>query len=321
MYYLKNPLNRPKIASLFAICVIFGAYGVGGCIQVNSIALPLEDVGIPKLMTGVIMAFLLLAVIRSKTQGIVKTCSMIVPIMALCYVACLGYLLILYSENFLYALNLIFKSAFTMSAFAGGAAGFGLIKVISTGISRSILATDIGTGLASMLQSSANCKTPKENGILAMAAPLCVLVICTLTTLALIVTKAHLTPLESTKMVIYAFSQALGPYVGAIVVSSALIFFGYTTMLTWAACLENAVIFLWSEKRVNLFFYLYGVVVLCAGFIPTYLAWGLGDLAVTSMMLINLCAMTFLSKEVFAESRSFVAQTPLKSAYTVSESS
>ena len=80
------------------------------------------------------------------------------------------------------------QSAFDPSSIAGGLVGFTVVKTITIGFGRAIFATDAGLGLAPIIQSSAKTTHPVIDGLVALAAPFLVMVVCTVTGLVLLVT-------------------------------------------------------------------------------------------------------------------------------------
>lgn len=64
------------------------------------------------------------------------------------------------------------------------------------------------------------------------------MIVCSITTLVLIVSGAYVSGQEGTLMVLNAFKSSLGS-IGGLVVILAMALFGYTTVLTWFACAEK----------------------------------------------------------------------------------
>ena len=64
MYYLEYGLKQKWLGIAFAIFAAISAFGIGNMVQANSVAEPLLDTfGIPKVVTGMIIALLCFAVI------------------------------------------------------------------------------------------------------------------------------------------------------------------------------------------------------------------------------------------------------------------
>lgn len=307
MYYLANGLGWKNLAKLFAIFVIFAAFTCGLFTQANSIALPLKTIGVPAWATGLILAFLVGIVVIKGTTRIAKVSSAIVPFMAILYFGACLTILVLHCEQVLPVIKQMFSAAFGIKQFAGGLIGFTLIKSLTTGFDRAIFATDAGTGTVPLLQSSAKTTDPVIDGLISFVAPVMVMVICTMTALVLMVTGAFSTDLQSTHMVTYAFSHGLSSQVGLYIVMISLFLFGYTTIIAWASCLQKAIAYLTKGRGVTLFLWLYTFITPLGALMHIGLAWILADIALTSMLVINLMALFGLSKEVIGTSNNYFA--------------
>lgn len=306
MYYLSRGLRQKKLAIAFCLFVIAAAFAVGGLVQVNSITLPLEKLGIAPWISGVTIAFFVALVVLGGAARIANVSAAVVPFMALLYLGGALFILGIYREQLPSALHLVFTSAFSGISAAGGVLGFTIMKAISTGFDRAIFATDAGTGTVPLLQSGAKTKSPIIDGVVSLVAPLLVMIVCTATALVLIVTGATAQPgLESTNMVTFAFSTVFGHTWGLIIVFIALILFGYTTTIAWASCLERAIHFLFGQKAVKWALFLYILSVPLGAFLKVGMVWIFADLALTAMVICNLIAVAGLSQEVIAEHRRF----------------
>ncbi len=306
MYYLKNGLGLNRLAKAFCLLTLLAAITVGNFAQVNSMVLPLKNLGLHPIFCSIILAALLGLVLIGGIQRIGRFASIIVPIKAFLYLAFALIILCLNRVHIVPAFQLMFSSAFDFSAAAGGFLGAATLKAITTGFNRGIFATDAGTGIVPILQSSARTEHPVVDGLVALIAPFMVMVVCTTTGLVLLTTGAwQQTGLQSTSMVTYAFSTGLGHQVGEYVVIISLVMFGFTTLLAWAYCAEKAIGFLWGTHFAQRFNYLYIILVPVGAVIHVDLVWILADICITSMLIVNLIGITGLSSEVIRESRQY----------------
>jgi alanine or glycine:cation symporter, AGCS family len=317
MYYLRDGLGSNKLAQLFCWFTLFAALTVGNFAQINSMALPLQKMGINPVLSGVILAFFLGLVLIGGIQRIARFASIIVPLKAFMY---LGFALIIIGfnrEQILPAFQLMFSSALDFNAAAGGFLGAGTLKAITTGFNRGIFATDAGTGIVPILQSSARTENPIMDGLISLIAPFMVMVVCTMTGLVLLTTGAwQQADLHSTNMVTYAFSVGLGHQLGEYVVIIALVMFGFTTILAWAYCAEKAIGYLWGARFAHRFNYLYVVMVPVGALIHVDLVWILADLCITGMLIVNLIGISGLSSKVILESRDYFQMKAKSTALT-----
>lgn len=309
MYYLSDGLGFKFLGVLFAICTLIGALTVGNFAQVNSIALPLQKLGFNPLICGLVMSVLVGLVTLGGIERVAKLASVVVPFKACIYLGTALLIIVLNVEQLIPALKLMFTAAFSPHSILGGVAGFGVVKAITTGFDRGIFATDAGTGIVPILQSSARTTNPVIDGVVTLITPFLVMIVCTATGLVLIVTGAwQQSDLRSTNMVTYAFEQGLNSEIGAYIVIVALILFAYTTILAWACCAEKAIGFLFGTRNTHWFKYVYILLVPVGAIIHVDMIWILADISISFMLIINMIGVARLSSDVIKESRDYFLQ-------------
>jgi AGCS family alanine or glycine:cation symporter len=311
MYYLSEGLNMKVLAMLFSLFTIFGALTVGNFAQINSATLPLIKLGFDPFICSLIIALFVGIVLIGGVQRVAKMASIIVPIKAFLYLGTAFVILWMHADQIIPAFQLMIKAAFDPQSALGGALGFSVVKAISSGFDRGIFATDAGTGIVPILQSSARTTNPIIDGVVTLVASFLVMIVCTTTGLTLIVTGAwQVEGLQSTNMVTHAFQTGLGNSFGAFIVITALILFAYTTILAWAYCAEKAVGFLWGNKCAEYFKYIYIAFIPFGALIHVDLIWRLADISISLMLFTNLIGIICLSKQVIEENRLFFLKKP-----------
>ena len=306
MYYLQDALGFKKLAALFAVFTVIGALTVGNFAQVNSVALPLQKMGFNPLLCIAAIALLVAIVLIGGVQRVSKIASVIVPLKAFLYLTTALIILGINIDKVIPAFKLMFTAAFDPKSTMGGVLGFGMVKAISSGFDRGLFATDAGTGIVPILQSSARTSNPVIDGVVTLVAPFVVMIVCTTTGLVLLVTGVwQNADLQSTHMVTEAFQQGLGHSAGAYVVIIALILFAYTTILAWACCAEKAMGFLVGTKHAKFFKYLYIAFIPVGAVMQVDLIWRLADISISLMLITNLIGVIGLSHEVIGASRKF----------------
>lgn len=314
MYYLTSGLGLRKLGKTFCLLTVFAAITVGNFAQINSMTLPMQKLGIHPLFCGCTLALLIGLVLLGGIQRIARFASIIVPLKAFLYLAFALVILGLNYSQIYPAFKLMLDSAFDFQAAAGGFLGAGTLKAITTGFNRGVFATDAGTGIVPILQSSARTEHPVIDGLVSLVAPFMVMIVCTMTGLVLLTTGAwQQQDLQSTNMVTYAFSQGLGHQAGEYVVIIALVMFGFTTILAWAFCAEKAMTYLWGARVAYTFNYLYILLIPVGALIHVDLVWVLADICITCMLIVNLIGITGLSKTVIADSKRYF-KDPLTSS-------
>jgi AGCS family alanine or glycine:cation symporter len=307
MYYLSQGLGFNKLAAVFAILTLVGAMAVGNLAQVNSVILPLQTLGFNPLLCGIVLAGLVGIVLIGGMQRMVKLAAFVIPIKALIYLGTACIILALHADQVLPAFHRMFQAAFDFQSLTGGLLGAGLVKAISVGFNRGLFATDAGTGIVPILQAGAKTTHPVMDGIVALAAPFLVMIVCTATGLVLMVTGAWEHPeLQSTNMVTFAFSKGLNSGFGAFVVIASLVLFAYTTILAWACCAEKALEFLGGKKYRSLFRTFYLMLIPLGTVMQVDLIWQFADLSIACMLVINLIGVACLAREVVGDSREYL---------------
>ncbi len=306
MYYLRDGLGMKKTASLFAIFTIFGAITVGNFAQINSVTLPLHKMGLDPLYCSLAITALVGVVLLGGIQRIAWFASFIVPFMALMYLGCACLVLALNSAKILPALKTMCDHAFGFSSVLGGTLGAGVFKAMTTGFDRGIFATDAGTGIVPIIQSSTRSKHPASDGMATLLTPFLVMLICMTTGLVLMVTGAWQIPgLQSTNMVTYAFSQGIQSSLGGHIVTAALFLFAYTTILAWAYCGEKALGFLIGAEKGRWFRIAFIALIPLSNIMQVNIIWSLSDAAIILMLMANLVGIMRLSTQVFSSTEEF----------------
>lgn len=310
MYYLEKGLNWKRCARIFAFVTLLAAFTVGNFTQVNSVTLPLKETGYSPFYLSLILAVCTAVVVLGGMQRFANVAAAIVPVMALLYLGAAGWILFLHMYDILPQLKLMLISSVSPQPLAGGLLGFGFARALSVGFGRGIFATDAGTGMAPIIQSSARTAHPVGNGLVALLPPFLVMVVCTMTGLVLLVTGAwQIEGLVSTNMCIYAFEKDLGSFLGSGIVTVSLLLFAYTTIIAWASCADKAAEYLWGKKSIPVIRWVYILLVPVGALISVEFVWVLADLCVAVMMIVNLAGIAALSKQVIENTRLYFLES------------
>ena len=234
MVYLTDGANLKGLGIAFALCLALGAIGAGNLAQANSVALVMfSEFAIPKWMSGLILTTVLASVIIGGIKRIGRFAEMLVPAMVLLYIAGVVVTLVVNAEKIPAAFQLIFESAFSPVAATGGFVGSTIARTVEYGIRRGVISSEAGLGSAGIAHSAAKTANPKRQGIIAMMGVFIdTVVVCTATSLTVVVTGAWSSGQYSTAMVASAFNSSI-PFGGSIVALCSL-FFSFTSLVAWA---------------------------------------------------------------------------------------
>ena len=307
MYYIKNGLGSGWgwMAGLFALFGMLAGFGIGNGVQAFEVSSALSLIGVPKLVTGVVLAALVFAVVIGGIRRIAQAASAIVPLMSVLYIGGCLLVLLLNITAVPQAFATIFSNAFSGEAAIGGALG----QVILMGFKRGIFSNEAGLGSAPIAHAAARTDDPVRQGTVAMLGTFIdTLVICTMTALVIITTQAHLLTtaagdrLSGADLSIAAFNSGLNG--SGIVVTAGLVIFAFTTILGWSFYGERCTTYLFGEAAV-LPFRLVWVAVVVIGAVAgdRGVIWSVADTLNGLMALPNLVALLLLSGTVFRLSK------------------
>jgi len=309
MYYIKNGLKQHWhwLGFLFAVFGGLAGFGIANTVQSNSVSQVLEtSFDIEPLVTGIVLAVLVAAVILGGIRRIAHVTSVLVPFMAVAYLlAGLGLILSNIGE-LPGAVVVIVDSAFNGHAASGGFAGAGVLLALRMGVARGIFSNEAGLGSAPIAHAAAKTDNPVRQGTIAMLGTFIdTLVVCTITGLAIVMTGVMESGETGANLTRMAFAQGLPG--GEWVVTFGLCLFAFTTMIGWSYYGERCVVFLFGERGV-LPFRLVWVMAIPLGTVGELnLVWVIADILNACMAIPNLTALILLAPVVFKLTREHFA--------------
>ena len=312
MYYIRQGMGEKykPLATFFAAATILVAYfGIGTFPQVNAIVDSAEiSFGLSKVLTGAVLTILIAAITIGGLQSIAKVAAKVIPFMAVMYIAISVGLISMNFDGVPAAVALIFESAFTGTAAAGGFAGSTIMMAMQNGIARGVFSNESGLGSAPIAAAAAKTKEPAEQGLISMTGTFIdTLIICTMTGLALVLTGVWQGDAAGAAMTSAAFASAYGA-VGSSLLTIALVLFAFTTILGWNYYGERACIYLFGTKGVMPYRVIFIALIASGGFLKLEAIWILADIVNGLMAIPNLIALIALSGVVVAETESYLSR-------------
>lgn len=309
MYYIERGLGLKWLAKLFAVfSVMVAFFGIGTFPQVNAITQAMQDTfNIPVIATAIVVTLLVALIILGGVKRIATASSVIVPFMAILYVATSLAIILLNAEKVPDAIALIIHSAFNPQAALGGAVGFTVMKAIQSGVARGIFSNESGLGSAPIAAAAAQTREPVRQGLISMTGTfLDTIIVCTMTGIVLVLTGAWSNPeLAGATVTNYAFAQGLGTSIGATIVTIGLLFFAFTTILGWCYYGERCFVYLVGIRGVKLYRLVYILLVGVGAFLHLNLIWIIADIVNGLMAFPNLIALIGLRKVVIEETKDY----------------
>ena len=311
MYYASKGMedkfggNWKWLGWLFALFAFLASVGIGNMVQSNSVAASLnQSLGINTWITGGILAVAVALVLIGGIKSIARVSETIVPIMATVYV--IGSLVILFTNasNLGTAFSWIFSNAFSGKAVSGGLVG----AVIRFGVARGIFSNEAGLGSAPMAHAASKTNDPVRQGLIAsLGSFIDTIVICTMTALVILTSGLVTMPegvmqvadnLNGAQLTTAAYSTQFAGF-GGFIVSFGLVFFAFSTLLTWYFYGFKSLEFLTNRKIAEYYKWIWVVIAFVGASAKLGFVWNLSDAFNGLMAIPNLIALIALSPVVF----------------------
>jgi AGCS family alanine or glycine:cation symporter len=229
----------------------------------------------------------------------------------MCGIYFIGAVIIIFShiQRLPETMLLIFKSAFTPVAAAGGFAGVGVREAIRWGIARGVFSNEAGLGSASIAHATAQTDHPARQGLWGILEVFVdTIVICSATALAILVTGAWKSGSTGAALTMSAFETVFGKDVGFSVVVLCMAMTAYDTMLAWGFYGETCSAYLFGPRARPVYRVLWLGPVMVGSLGKLDAVWALADTLNGLMAIPNLIALLFLSPVVFRLTKEFFTQ-------------
>jgi AGCS family alanine or glycine:cation symporter len=310
MYAIRNGLGRrwAWLGTLFAVFGGVAGFGIGNMVQSNSIAAALQNsFDVAPAVTGIVLTVITGAVILGGIKRIAAVSNWLVPFMAIGYVLAALVVLVFHWREIPHAFALIFETAFTGTAAAGGFAGAAMLAAIRYGVARGIFSNEAGLGTAGIAQAAGMSNDPVRSGLIGMMGTfLDTIVVCSMTGLAIVASGAWTSGSTGAELTQLAFQSAM-PGIGGEVVAIALAVFALTTILGWSYYGERCWQFLVGSWTIKPYRVLWTVAVFFGAITHLDLAWTIADTLNALMAVPNLIALLALSPVVVQLTRAGLA--------------
>lgn len=302
MYYLRDGLKSTKLATLYALVAGVAALTTTPFTQTNSIALVVDtQLGVPRWITGVIVAVLTWLVIIGGIRSIGRAAEKLTPIKVTLYLAGGLFVIVSFASQIPSVLALVFREAFSFRAAAGG--GLGIVVAMRYGLARGMYANEAGYGTAAVAYGTAQSRQPYYQGLNAVMEVFIVsFVTSTITAMSILLTGVWRMGQTSTAAVAEGFNAAM-PGVGGYVVVISVFLFGYTTLIGWSYYGEQFLEYL-IGRRVRLpYRWAYCLLIPFGAVTKVDLVWAWGDLMNALQIFPNIIGVVGLSAVVAAVAR------------------
>ena len=308
MYYLEKGLNQRWLGLLFALFALIASFGIGNMVQANSVAEPLlSSLKIPKYATGMVIASVVWLVIIGGIKRIAKVASFIVPFMAIVYVLSSLVIISLHFHHIPSVIALILRHALSPTAAVGGFAGATVAQVIRYGVARGVFSNESGLGSAPMAHAAARTKYPIREGLVAMLGPFVdTIVICSMTAFVILATGRWSSGETGAVLSASAYNSGL-PVVGNYTVTFGLVFFAFSTMLSWSYSGDRCAQYLFGNRAVMIYRWIFVLLIIVGAMVQLEFVWNISDAMNGLMAIPNLIGLLGLSGLVARETRKYMS--------------
>ena len=309
------------LAVLFAIFALFASFGIGSGVQVNAISSIMnntfdlgtvnlfgQDTSVISIIVGVLVAAITAVVIFGGIKSISRVCELLVPFMAVFYVA--GCLVIL-GMNFDVlgqTFEKIFTEVFSLKSVAGGFLGSSIMLAARYGIARGLFSNESGMGSAPIVASAAQSRNAVRQAMISSTGTFWdTVVVCLMTGLVLvssIIKNPAIDVSDGGDLTYKAFQQI--PVIGTPILVVGIVAFAYSTVLGWSYYGERCVEYLFGRKGMIPYKLIFVFVLLIGPIISLDLVWTMADIFNALMTIPNLIAVIVLSPVVVKETNYYL---------------
>jgi AGCS family alanine or glycine:cation symporter len=268
----------------------------------------LGTVSMTKVIAGSLAVTLLGIIIFGGVKRIAHVTQVVVPIMALAYIAMAIIVIVINRSELPGVISLIFSDIFTPMAMFGGA--------IFWGVKRGVYSNEAGQGTGPHAAAASEVQHPAQQGLVqAFSVYVDTLFVCTATAFMILITGAYNvqpdalngafavqnlpveTIIDSPAFTQLALESVMGGF-GKMFVAVALFFFAFTTLLAYYYIAETNVAYIRRTFRIPYELTILKIALMGAVFYGAVkeakLAWGLGDIGVGVMAWLNIIGILAL---------------------------
>ena len=287
------------------------------------------DVSIAAFVVGLIVAVVSAFIFIGGIKRIASVTEKLVPVMAVLFLAGGLVILIMRIKYIPETFGMIFKYAFTPEALIGGGIGAALKTAISQGAKRGLFSNEAGMGSTPHAHAMADVEKPHDQGVVAMIGVFIdTFVVLTMTALVVISSlyagdgilaglsgKDYQAAVDGASAIVsktsamqLAFTNSLPDFfgnAGNIFVAVCLLFFAFSTIISWNFFGKLNVQYLFKNNKVAIT--LYSIVaigfIFLGALLQNDLVWELTDFFNYLMVIPNAIALFALSKVVVKASK------------------
>lgn len=298
-YYMERALGKRWMGVLFSVLLIICfAYGFNGLQSYNmssSLEYYIQNYSQTKIpmVVGLILAVLTGFVIWGGVHRIGFITSVIVPVMACCYIF-IGFItMIIHAADLPKVFAVIFENAFHFRAAAGGMAG----SAVVIGIKRGLFSNEAGMGSAPNASASADVDHPVTQGLVQVISVFIdTLLICSSTAMMLLASgvQGESGVLDGIPYVQAAIKANVGTW-GIHFITFSIFAFAFSSLIGNYYYAESNILFIKDNKLLlNIFRATCCAAVFLGAQADFGLVWNIADITMGAMAIVNIIAIFLL---------------------------
>ncbi|MDO4730611.1 MAG: alanine/glycine:cation symporter family protein [Clostridia bacterium] len=301
-YYIEATLKNRVVSVIFVVLLII-TYGVGFNmltsynLQSTFSSYSFYDPQTTPFIIGAILAVIIAYCLFGGGKRIIKATSLIVPIMGITYIL-VAVLVTLMNFTALPAIfTRIFTEAFDFNAIFGGLSG----SCLMYGIKRGLFSNEAGVGSAPNASASADVSHPVKQGLVqVLSVFIDTILVCSASAFMCMSSGVQPTAeLSGAPYVQKSLEATFGSF-GPIFITVAMILFAFTTLLGNLFYVDQSMAYLLgrlpSETFKKVYYIIASLVIFVGSILSADLLWGLADIFMGAMALINLPVIVISSK-------------------------
>ena len=314
VYYIQQAFKGTfgrVLAVSFAIFIILALGFMGNMVQSNSIGAAFSgvfesrNINIPPVAVGIILAVIAAFIFVGGTTRLAAVVEKIVPFMAGIYIVGSLILIGMNITALPGAFKMIFVGAFNPTAVVGGAAGITVREAIRYGVARGLFSNEAGMGSTPHAHARAAAKNPHEQGLTAMISVFIdTFIVLNLTVFSVLTTGSMDSGKGGIALTQEAFMRGFGSF-GDIFVAICLLFFAFSTVLSWHFFGQINVQYLFGKKAVKVYSIVVVAFIIVGSTLKVDLVWELADFFNGLMVIPNAMALLALSGVVVGISKKY----------------
>lgn len=305
-YYIQRALGQRWLGIIFAIILIityaFGFNGLQSYTLTSAFEVYIDDFShtMAPIVIGIIVAALAGWTFFRGSKAISKISSIIVPIMAILYIAVGLIVLFMNLDKVPAAAGRVIDSAFNWQAIFGGFAGSCVVQ----GIKRGLFSNEAGMGSAPNAAATADVKHPAQQGLVqVLSVFIDTILICSTTAFIAILAGptgalgADGELLNGIPFVQAALESQFGQ-IGIHFITVSIVLFAFTSLIGNFYYVELNIKYISTNKTFMLIMKILAIAAIFVGAnINLTLAWNMADVTMGFMATINIIALFLLGNK------------------------